>query len=202
MYKRSNKISFWALGLSILAIVLCLIIIALWFFKTEDFSVVDSNTFIAVIVALLAILVTLVLGWQIYNAIDINRKINDFMSMKTRIMVIDDDLTHLYNKTTHIQYFTLGDIAAGKGKYRDAFCYYIGSLAASLKMSQPMNVETILEELESTLKNIVKEDVLETELNRELQYNDKDIRKSRTYSCIKHRYEKLFHTYQFITEEK
>ena len=68
-------------------------------------------------------------------------------------------------------------------------------------MPTPMNVESLLEELESVLKNLVKEETLEDSLNEELYINDKDIRNSRSYSCIKHRYEKLFHTYQFITED-
>jgi Na+/H+ antiporter NhaC len=61
----------YATWLSIISILLWLIVVVLWLFNVYEFSVVDSNTFIGVIVALLALIVTFIVGWQIFNVLDV-----------------------------------------------------------------------------------------------------------------------------------
>lgn len=63
--------------LSIIAIVGVLSVWALWIFGSLQVSVVDLGSFVGVIVALLAIIVTIILGWQIINAIEIRAKIKE-----------------------------------------------------------------------------------------------------------------------------
>ena len=54
-----------------LALLFSVVTILLWICNVGGFTVVSLDTFVGVIVALLAIIVTFVIGWQIYNAIDI-----------------------------------------------------------------------------------------------------------------------------------
>ena len=60
--------------LMIVAIVLFLVEIALWIFNVISFSVIDAGTFISVSVAILAIIVTIVIGWQVVNILDFKKK--------------------------------------------------------------------------------------------------------------------------------
>ena len=57
--------------LSIISIVGVLSIWGLWLFGTMKLSVVSLDTFIGVIIALLAIIFTIIIGWQIINTIEI-----------------------------------------------------------------------------------------------------------------------------------
>lgn len=69
--KGVNKFS----CLIITSLALNIVIIVLWIGNVFRFSVVDAGTYISVCVAVLSILVTLVLGWQIFNWIEMNAKL-------------------------------------------------------------------------------------------------------------------------------
>ncbi len=66
-----------AFVLSITAIVGVLAISLLWIIGCIKLSVVSLDSFVGVIVALLAIIVTVAIGWQIVNAIDVRDKIRE-----------------------------------------------------------------------------------------------------------------------------
>ena len=70
-----TKKSTWALCLAIAVILLCLLVFALWAFEVMPHSVVTPDTFIGACVALLGVIVTMAVGWQIYNAIEVKEKI-------------------------------------------------------------------------------------------------------------------------------
>lgn len=71
--KDQNRKSIWALCLSIAAILLCLLVFALWALEVMPHSVVSAESFIGACVALLGVIVTVAVGWQIYNAIERQR---------------------------------------------------------------------------------------------------------------------------------
>ena len=62
-----NKKTNWALTLSAVSLIIVVAIIGLWIFKSQEIAVITLDTYVGVIVALLAIIVTIVLGWQIFN---------------------------------------------------------------------------------------------------------------------------------------
>lgn len=66
----------------ILAIVSILNTSAIVFFFVKDNTIVDSSSYISVVVTLLAIIVTIVLGWQIYNVIDYKEKVAEIDLLK------------------------------------------------------------------------------------------------------------------------
>ena len=74
MENLSKKVN-WAIGLSVVALILVAIMFVLWCCNAGGFSAVSLDTFVGVIVALLAIIVTFVLGWQIYNAMELKEKL-------------------------------------------------------------------------------------------------------------------------------
>lgn len=66
----------WSFWLSIFAIVISLTTVVLFFWKVNSNSVVNASTFIGAMTAIIGISVTLVIGYQIYNVIDLKQKIN------------------------------------------------------------------------------------------------------------------------------
>lgn len=56
--------------LSIVALAVSIITLAVIFFQVTPHSVIDLGTFIGVMTALIGICITFLVGYQIYNAID------------------------------------------------------------------------------------------------------------------------------------
>lgn len=64
-----------------------MVLLVLWCCNVGGFTVVSLDSFVGVIVALLAIIVTLAVAWQIYNAIDIRNKIDELKNWKTILKI-------------------------------------------------------------------------------------------------------------------
>ena len=71
MKDQSNKISIWALCLSIIAMLLCLLVFILWIFEAIPHSVISADSFIGACVALLGVIVTIAVGAQIVNVMEV-----------------------------------------------------------------------------------------------------------------------------------
>ena len=65
--KKFEKIAVSAIVLSVASILTVVAMIAMWIWESRKICVVELDSFVGVIVALLAIIVTIVLGWQIFN---------------------------------------------------------------------------------------------------------------------------------------
>ncbi len=63
--------------LSLIAIVLAVTMFVLWIWQVKDFAVVSLDTFIGVMVAILGVLVTIIVGYQIVNALDIKNTLKE-----------------------------------------------------------------------------------------------------------------------------
>ena len=88
----NNKLTRWAFWLSLIAIVMSSAVIALWLFKAKTIAIIQLDTFIGVIVALMALLVTVVLGWQIYNAVEIKEKLISIKSLQDEQRKLKNEL--------------------------------------------------------------------------------------------------------------
>ena len=87
--------------MSLGAIVLSFITIALFFVKVSPNSVVDNMTFVSVLAAFIGISVTILLGYQIYNAIEIKDKINEIDAIKLELK----DAKNKYEELSNSLYF-------------------------------------------------------------------------------------------------
>lgn len=87
-----EKRAYW---LSIFAIVISLITIGLFFFKVSPSSIVDSLTFISVLAAFVGISVTLLLGYQIYNALEIKEKLKVVEALQDKLYQNIKDVEYL-----------------------------------------------------------------------------------------------------------
>ena len=81
-----------ALILSLIAIVGVASVWVLWIAGALKLSVISLDTFVGVIVAILAILVTVILGWQILNALEVQGKMAELEQKQASMLEIERKL--------------------------------------------------------------------------------------------------------------
>ena len=74
-----NK-TFW---MALIALMLSLGTIAVIIMDVWSVSVIDSNSFISAMVALMTLVFTLIIGYQIYNTLDIKDKLKAYLDYDT-----------------------------------------------------------------------------------------------------------------------
>ena len=88
---KDNK-SNWAIGLSIVAIVLCLLVLALWVFEVIPHSVITLDSFIGACVSLLTVIVTLAVGSQIFNIVEVRSIIQEHAQKQVEVDKLQNQL--------------------------------------------------------------------------------------------------------------
>lgn len=130
--------------LSLLSFVSVVILIGFWIFGAMKLSVVSLDTFIGVIVALLAIIFTLVIGWQIINTIEMRDKITELEKRQNQLienerLLAENDKLHTmeaYNLQAGLCQ-TSAEIDLAKGQYIEAFTFYHASLSFAILANTP-----------------------------------------------------------------
>ena len=89
MNNTINKYAFWV---SIVALVLVLGTIFTIIMKVWDISIIDSNSFISGLVALMSLVFTLLVGYQIYNAVDAREKLDAMRNELNKINEFRGDI--------------------------------------------------------------------------------------------------------------
>lgn len=175
-------------------------LLVLWCCNVGGFTVVSLDSFVGVIVALLAIVVTLAVGWQIYNSIEIKSKIEELSSLKEKINIQEKTINQQTRKSQHLTSLIFGFEVYKEKKYIEAFRYYMASLRCSMLLDKPINVEHLLNDLETVTSNIEESTICVIERLNEIKEYDKAIRKSYSYNIIKSRYERIYN--DFCSKEK
>lgn len=170
-------------------------LVVLWCCNVGGFTVVSLDSFVGVIVALLAIVVTLAVGWQIYNSIEIKSKIEELSSLKEKINIQEKTIKQQTRKSQHLTSLIFGFEVYKKKKYIEAFRYYMASLRCSMLLDKPINVEHLLNDLETVTSNIEESTICVIERLNEIKEYDKAIRKSYSYDIIKSRYERIYNDF-------
>ena len=170
-------------------------LVVLWCCNVGGFTVVSLDSFVGVIVALLAIVVTLAVGWQIYNSIEIKSKIEELSSLKEKINIQVKTINQQTRKSQHLTSLIFGFEVYKEKKYIEAFRYYMTSLRCSMLLDKPINVEHLLNDLETVTSNIEESTIWAIERLNEIKEYDKAIRKSYSYDIIKFRYERIYNDF-------
>lgn len=130
--------------LSIISIVGVSSICGLWLFGAMKLSVVSLDTFIGVIVALLAIIFTIIIGWQIINTIEIRNWMSQIeqkqnaLAENERRLAENDQLHTLEAYNLHAAICqTDADSYKDKGQYIEAFTFYHVALCYSILSGTP-----------------------------------------------------------------
>lgn len=123
MENLSKKVN-WAIGLSVVALILVAIMFVLWCCNAGGFSAVSLDTFVGVIVALLAIIATLILGWQIYNAMDLKEKLNKIEALETKLKESNRISAQINYSNQLSIYLNTASFCESQNSYDSAFAAY------------------------------------------------------------------------------
>lgn len=175
-----------------LSLAVSITLLVLWCCNVGGFTVVSLDSFVGVIVALLAIIVAFVVGWQIYNSIEIKGKIEELSALKEIINVQEKTIKQETGKSQHLISYILGNEAYKEKRYLDAFRFLMSSLRYSMQLDSPLNVESLLKGLEQINKHLSKENDFEPSKTEDISTYNNDIKISSGYNLIKDRYEEIY----------
>lgn len=186
----NNRHVNWAFWLSIVAIVLSTTIIVLWLVGICELAVVQLDTFVGVIVALMALLVTIVLGWQIYNAVEVQEKIRSIEGLKKELEQSKRLFKQADIKNAFYHNLSLALCSQISTDYVSAFRFFEQALMHTLQLEEPVNIPATLSSLSNCAKLITKEQTIPSDKYKEIMDADKAIKTSKLYAVLQEEYEK------------
>lgn len=150
---------------------------------------------IGIIVALLAVLVTIILGWQIYTAIDIKEKIAAIDEVQSKQNNQEHRMEQMYYNSCRVIDCAMSAIDNGHDPVH-SFRWILSALAFSLKMDKPTDIEKLLVDLKHKVGQIKENSTLEANFIKEIKEYDKSIRESASFSCFASQYESIYSEFQ------
>lgn len=193
-----NKKANWAIGLSIAALILVAIMFVLWCCNVGGFSAVNLDTFVGVIVALLAIIVTLVLGWQIFNLFELKQKLEEMNDLKSKFDEQSEKIKKLSVRVEHAMNLTWGDNEMSNKDYWFATFYYIISLKYALAIDFTNNIpkiQSVLKLCKDEMNKAKKKRQISSSMIQKLECADKEIRGFTAYRCMKDFYDDIYENF-------
>lgn len=136
-------------------------------------------------VALLAVVLLFVVGWQVYFAVGVNRRIE---RLEDRL----DKIEFYRLEAFHYSHLDMADAFMTKKDFLGAVRYYMSALNHALKMDTPLNVVRIVEAIVCAIDSIPSSQKLIGRLYDEVEKIDKEIRRSKFFSVIQDEYEKAY----------
>jgi len=205
MSKITNK-STWAILLSIVAILMCLLAFGLWIFEVIPHSTILPETFIGVCVALMGVIVTIAVGWQIFNIVEVKSVIREFAQkqveveklqnqLQKEIRRIESDSEYDMHHSMHLHAITLALHCEIKKKHDEACYHCFEALAESVQMRELMNVDNIFEMINVNMRAVVNPIKLSELDKRDLKEMERIIRDSKYYHLFADKYEKVLVEY-------
>lgn len=192
--KDQNRNIIWALGISIVSMVLYLLVFALWIFEVMPHCVIKPESFIGACVAVLGVIVTVAFGSQIVNVVEVKsaqRKYEENLKValekiKRQQEQIEEDkhLNALLHNCNQAKFMT------DDKRYGVACFYYICALYENLQFKTPLGNETyILSEFQKCLGQ--KEGVwsIPQKMYEELKNADALMHQHANYHWIQAQYE-------------
>lgn len=198
--EKENKV-IWALWLSISAIVLCLFVFLLWGIETIPHSVVTPDSFIGVCVTLLSIVVTVGIGWQIYNVVEVKNTMKELEEKLERVDCLHNELKTEIERVKqvtidkehhmlHLHAISLAYRAETRNDNNEAFYHYLMALSEALQTDAPMNVDELMLLIDDCSHN-VEWSRISHDIRDDIKVINKIIRDSKHYSWIEKRYMKI-----------
>lgn len=186
-----------SLIIAIAALIGVFFLAGLWIFGTLKVSVVSLDTFIGVSVAVLAIVFSITVGFQIVNAIDVKdkmaeleRKQNELTDIARRLA--ENDKLHTkeaYNLQAGLcgQY---ADLRMAEANYVEAFCAYHSALFYAILADQPDQIKRVIN-LNTIVPMISRGSIVNFDtIKQQLVFECNEIRKTVSYrNCLSSAYE-------------
>lgn len=151
--------SYWGNCLSISAIICSIVAICVSLPSAQELEM----DYLGVIIGILSLLVTMLIGWQIYNAITIEKKIKDETENLKR--EISDYIESDNGKRDALSMYVLGlthaRIALIENDYEDAFACFINALDSVNKIDENEEfIEQALRGVHAMTKEAVEKNIL------------------------------------------
>ena len=181
--KKLNKKVNWAIGLSIIAIILWKIMIVMWCCRAGGFSAVNLDTFVGVIVALLAIIVTIAIGWQIYNAIELKNKFAKLDELEDNLKRQQSKFENFADDMICENLLTIAEMRRVIDKYAFAYMYATESLVYGLSANHN-DIDYIVRFLGRCVRLIKSQTNISQDTYNRIVKADKLIRQSNLFHII------------------
>lgn len=199
MNENKNKKAAFAHICAYLSLVISVTMVVLWCCNVGGFTVVSLDSFVGIMVALLGIVVTLVLGWQIFNSIELKTKIEELNIVKEDLKRQEKENREENKRMNHLISVSLANIEINNNRYELAFLYSIASLESAISLDTPINIESVLARMEASA-TLLKQGFLNSNEMKQIYFFDENIRATKLYGTINNRYEKIYN--EFISKVK
>lgn len=123
--------------LSIISLIGVISVCCLWIFNSFKISVITLDTFVGIIVAILALIFTVIIGYQIINALELR---NTLKQITQRQRVIEENEQNFIKLANNLQAGNCNSTANSyysQGNYFEAFVFYHSALLFAILADQP-----------------------------------------------------------------
>lgn len=195
-----NKTRFWTNCCSFLSLAISLAMIGFWIFGVWELKVVDFNTFVGVIVSLLAIIVTLAIAWQIYNAVEMKSKIEELKQLEDKFKEQEKCLEQQnFSSGSHINRLS-GISAYNAGEQEHAFRFMLSAFINELQLTKPRDIDYFLMMMEQIVNKIPAQAKYVANRYDSIIEMNEQIKSLDNYGFVKVRYEPIYD--KFISKVK
>lgn len=188
-----------ALTLSATSLLIVIAIIGLWMLKSREVAVITLDTFVGVIVALLAIIVTIAIGWQIWAAMDLksniaklDSRIQEVENIRDQFKKQEQDMKQLHYEAQHFSHIAIAETYKSRKLFLDAFRFYMSALKCGLKLTQPINLQPMINSMNECASSITRVQEVNERTRDNISINNESIRKSPLFRIVQDDYEKAY----------
>lgn len=200
--KSSNKLANYAIVISIIALLICAVIIGLWIYEVAPKSIVTIDAFMGVCATVMSVIVTIAIGWQIFNVVEVRntmryleekqKKVDELHEkLEKKIRYLECDFDEMKHHTLHLHAVTLALHVAIEKKYDEACYHFMVALTESVQLRKPLNVNEVLNYFQKYLGFITTTVLMSKDEMEEFREMDKIIRRSEQYRLFGSRYEEI-----------
>lgn len=178
--------------LSTLSLIGVLSVWVLWICESFEMSVITLDTFIGVIVALLAIIVTVAIGFQIVNAMDLRERLSQLEYQEQLSHKEKENFIKLSNNLQSGISEAEAQLYYDKKQYVEAFVFYNAALKYAIFADQ-QNQMTRIHHLSNVTKLIFIKPIVDyTKLKKIIECDAEAIRTTISYrNCLGEEYETM-----------
>lgn len=184
-----------AIILSIISLGISLTIALLWYIHPKEVPAVEMGSYIGTIVTTLAIIVTIVLGWQIYNVIDYKEKVAEIHNLKKDYESLKLGLADAQLDVEFVACQTSAQTFINQKFYGLTTIAFMKALLTRLQKTDIKiaidDINWIFDELEKYTKPPFLRDS-QMELKKYIEQWNNEIRSHKNYAFIKVRYETIY----------
>lgn len=198
--KNIDKKSTWALLIAMVALLLCLLVFALWISDVYPRSVVSAESFIGVCVALLGVIVTVAVGLQIVNMMEVKsaqRKYEEELKVALeKIQRQQEQMEEEQHRNSHLHNCNIAKSMQDNKEFGKACFYYTCALYEYLQMKTQLGNEVyIFKEMRNCLDMKDGNWVIPEKMQAEWRNVNQLLRETPNYHWIQDLYERLYNDF-------